>query len=75
MLKSFYEIVIAYDYDDAGKNGAIKLKEQILKDEICKNVKILDWERVLQKKSLAKNLKDGFDFTDYLIALKNKTKI
>lgn len=63
MLKNCY-VVIAYDYDEAGKNGAKALKEQI--NNVCRTVEIIDWEKILKRQGLEKELKKGFDFTDFL---------
>ncbi len=62
-LKDCY-VVIAYDYDEAGKNGSKALKEQL--NGICKTVEIIDWEKILKHNNLEINLKKGFDFTDFL---------
>lgn len=63
MLKDCY-VVVAYDYDEAGKNGAKALKEQL--NGVCKVVEIIDWEKILKKNGLENELKKGFDFTDFL---------
>lgn len=63
MLKDSY-IVVAYDYDEAGKNGAKALKEQL--NNSCKVVEIIEWEKILKQNGLEKELKKGFDFTDFL---------
>lgn len=63
ILKDCY-VVIAYDYDEAGKNGSKALKEQL--NGICKTVEIIDWEKILKHNNLEINLKKGFDFTDFL---------
>lgn len=63
------KILICYDFDEAGRNGAEKLKNQLI--NICSRIKIIDWEKKV--KGINSNFKPfkGFDFTDYLI-LKNR---
>lgn len=68
-LFSGLNVIIAYDFDKAGQNGAQNLKN-ILKD-VC-NVKILNWKMVSTKFKIDKNLKEGFDFRDCLALLVNK---
>lgn len=63
ILKDCY-VVIAYDYDEAGRNGAKALKEQL--KNVCKVVEVIDWEKILKQNKLEKELKQGFDFTDFL---------
>lgn len=57
-------VVIAYDYDESGKNGS-KIIEKDLKN-VAKKVELIDWERITKRLGIAKDLKKGFDFTDYL---------
>lgn len=63
ILKDCY-VVIAYDYDEAGRNGAKALKEQL--KNVCNVVEVIDWEKILKQNKLEKELKQGFDFTDFL---------
>lgn len=55
-------ITICYDYDDAGKNGAKALAEQL--KNTCKKIEIFDWEQV--SKQFKIELSKGFDFTDFM---------
>ena len=57
-------VVIAYDFDEAGKNGS-KIVENNLKG-IAKKIEIIDWTQIAKKLNFTGNLKKGFDFTDYL---------
>lgn len=63
ILKNCY-VVVAYDYDEAGKNGSNLIKEQL--NGVCKVVEVIDWEKILKQSKLENELKKGFDFTDFL---------
>lgn len=63
LLKDRY-VVIAFDYDEAGKNGAKKLSAQL--ESVCKEVEIIDWEKITKKLGKSNKLFKGFDFTDFL---------
>lgn len=67
--KPFFQdlkIVIAYDNDKAGKDGANKIFNQL--QGVAKEVKIWNWENI--EKSQGLNLTKGFDMTDYLSQIK-----
>ncbi|CAM4003199.1 toprim domain-containing protein [Arcobacter cloacae] len=67
--KPFFQdlkIVIAYDNDKAGKDGANKIFNQL--QGVAKEVKVWNWENI--KKSQGLNLTKGFDMTDYLSEIK-----
>ena len=67
--KPFFQdlkIVIAYDNDKAGKDGANKIFNQL--QGVAKEVKIWNWENI--EKSQGLNLTKGFDMTDYLSEIK-----
>lgn len=67
--KPFFQdlkIVIAYDNDKAGKDGANKIFNQL--QGVAKEVKVWNWENI--KKSQGLNLTKGFDMTDYLSQIK-----
>lgn len=59
-LLSGANVVIAYDYDEAGLSGAKRAQNELLK--VCKSVRILDFTTLIDTQKLFK----GFDFTDYL---------
>lgn len=66
--KPFFQdlkIVIAYDNDQAGEKGIVKIFEQL--KEVAKEVKIFDWKEV-EKQGV--ELSKGFDMTDYLVQIK-----
>lgn len=64
------KIVIAYDYDDPGIEGAKKIANQL--KNITYKVKVIDWPTFLASKNIdASYLKKGFDVTDYLV-IKNQ---
>jgi DNA primase len=67
-LFSGLKIIIAYDYDKAGKDGTLKMLEQ-LKD-VAQSVKTWDWENEAKKHKL--KLFNGFDMTDFLTETKIK---
>lgn len=69
MFKDTYA-VICYDNDEAGKNGAKALAEQL--KGTCKTVEIIDWNSIAKKAGLQNILFEKFDFTDFLSAVKNK---
>ncbi len=71
MLKDSY-VVITFDYDEAGQNGAKKLSEQL--NGICKKVEIIDWEQITKALGKKNKLFKGFDFTDYLEKIVNDTQ-
>lgn len=60
------KIIIAYDYDKAGRTGAERIYEQ-LKDTASELIK-LDWEKETKRHKI--KLFNGFDFTDYLVGKK-----
>lgn len=60
------KILIAYDWDKAGKKGATKVYEQL--KNVALEVAIFDWE--VKAKQYNIKLFDGFDFTDYLVGKK-----
>ncbi|MDY3203903.1 MAG: hypothetical protein RBR70_02365 [Arcobacter sp.] len=67
--KPFFQdlkIVIAYDNDKAGKDGANKIFNQL--QGVAKEVKIWNWENIEKNQGL--NLTKGFDMTDYLSQIK-----
>lgn len=67
--KPFFQdlkIVIAYDNDKAGKDGANKIFNQL--QGVAKEVKIWNWENIEKNQGL--NLTKGFDMTDYLREIK-----
>ena len=67
--KPFFQdlkIVIAYDNDKAGKDGANKIFNQL--QGVAKEVKVWNWENI--EKSQGLNLTKGFDMTDYLSEIK-----
>lgn len=67
--KPFFQdlkIVIAYDNDKAGKDGANKIFNQL--QGVAKEVKIWNWENIEKNQGL--NLTKGFDMTDYLSEIK-----
>lgn len=66
-------VTICYDNDEAGRKGALAINDQ-LKD-ICKRVEILDWQDIAKRLNLKKPLKQGFDFTDFVIMTEKKTKL
>lgn len=60
-------LTIAYDFDDSGKNGAKAISQQL--KGICKSIEILNWGDIAKKLSIEKDLKQGYDFTDYLVSI------
>lgn len=64
------KIIVAYDYDKAGKDGTDKMLEQ-LKD-VAQSVKPWNWEDEAKKHKL--QLFKGFDMTDFLSRTKTKKK-
>lgn len=66
-------VVIAYDFDESGKNGS-KILEKDLKG-ITKKTEIIDWEKIAKKLGFTDKLKKGFDFTDYLKIISSNSKI
>lgn len=65
------DIVICYDYDEAGKNGAEQLKNDLA--STAKSIEIIDWQQIAIKSGI-KQIKQGFDFTDYLQSVQEMTK-
>lgn len=63
-----FNVLIAYDFDKSGTSGALNLQEQL--KEICKNIQIIDWQKSLKFLGLENKIKKGFDFTDFLLLLK-----
>ena len=61
-------MTICYDHDEAGANGAKAVKQQLT--GICKNIEIIDWERIFKKLGWSQPIKKGFDYTDYLVETK-----
>ena len=59
------KIIIAYDYDEAGKSGTKKIFEQL--KGISKQVRVWDWEIVAKKHNI--KLFKGYDMTDFLTQL------
>lgn len=66
------KIVIAYDYDDAGHQGAQELAQQLT--GIASSIEIIDWQRIAKKAGIVNKLFDKFDFTDFLCATAHKGK-
>lgn len=64
------KIIVSYDYDKAGVDGTNKMLEQ-LKD-VAQSVKAWNWEDEAKKHKL--KLFKGFDMTDYLSELHNRSK-
>lgn len=67
--KPFFQdlkIVIAYDNDKAGKDGANKIFNQL--QGVAKEVKVWNWENIVKNQGLT--LFKGFDVTDYLSEIK-----
>lgn len=60
------KIVIAYDNDKAGKDGANKILNQL--QGIAKEVNIWNWDNIKKEQRLSLN--KGFDMTDYLVEIK-----
>lgn len=64
-----YEVVsfgqANYKFDE---NGAKTVKQQLT--GICKNIEIIDWERIFKKLGWSQPIKKGFDYTDYLVETK-----
>lgn len=60
------KIVIAYDNDKAGVDGANKIAKQL--QGVAKEIKIWDWKKIENKQEL--NLSKGYDMTDYLVDIK-----
>ena len=69
-LFSNLKIIVAYDYDDAGKKGTEKIVDQL--KGITKSVKSWDWENEAKKYNL--NLFKGFDMTDFLAEMHCRNK-
>ena len=64
-------VSIAYDLDEAGREGAAMLQEQL--KNVCEKVEIIDWRRVARKVGISETqLNKGFDFTDFLVASQNQ---
>ena len=66
-FKSYFKdtyVVIAYDFDKAGNDGAASLAAQ-LKDT-CSHIEILDWKKIAKKGGFLDKIYEKFDFTDYL---------
>ena len=66
-------IVIAYDFDESGKNGAEMLQNQL--KSVAKEIEIIDWQNITKKLGFNQNLQKGFDFTDFLKEIDKKNKI
>ena len=64
------KIVVAYDNDKAGLDGTNKMLEQ-LKD-VAQSVRVWDWEKEAKKYNL--KLFKGFDMTDFLTEVHNRSK-
>ncbi len=60
------KIVIAYDNDKAGVDGANKIAKQL--QGVAKEIKTWDWQEIENKQEL--NLSKGYDMTDYLVDIK-----
>lgn len=60
-------IIICYDYDDAGQIGAKRLETQL--KEVAAKVKIWDWEILALQEGF--ELYKGFDLTDWLCIQNN----
>lgn len=56
------KIIICYDYDDAGRNGANRIKAQL--EGVAAEVKVWDWELLALQQGF--ELFKGFDLTDWL---------
>jgi len=56
------KIIICYDYDDAGRKGAERIKAQL--EGVAAEVKIWDWELLSLQQGF--ELFKGFDLTDWL---------
>ena len=69
-LFSNLKIIVAYDYDDAGKKGTEKIVNQL--EGVTKSVKSWDWENEAKKYNL--NLFKGFDMTDFLAEIHCRNK-
>ncbi len=64
-------VSIAYDLDEAGREGAAMLQEQL--KNVCEKIEIIDWRRVARKVGIDEaQLGKGFDFTDFLFASQNQ---
>ena len=64
-------VSIAYDLDEAGREGARVLREQLI--NVCEKVEIIDWRRVARRVGIDEaQLDKGFDFTDFLVASQNQ---
>lgn len=57
------KVVICYDYDEAGKNGANNIFSQL--QTVAAEVKVWDWEMITFQEKF--ELFKGFDLTDWLI--------
>lgn len=57
-------VVIAYDFDEAGRNGALNLKNEL--ENLAFKVEIIEWKNIAKKLNF--ELKKGFDFSDFLKA-------
>ena len=67
-------VSIAYDLDEAGREGAAMLQEQL--KNVCEKVEIIDWRRVARKVGISETqLNKGFDFTDFLVASQKSNQI
>ena len=64
------KITVAYDYDKAGVDGTNKMLKQ-LKD-VAQSVRVWDWEKEAKKHNL--KLFKGFDMTDFLTEVHNRSK-
>ncbi|MCT7535873.1 hypothetical protein N5T95_10130 [Aliarcobacter cryaerophilus] len=64
------KIIVAYDYDKAGKEGTLKMLDQL--KNIAQSVKSWDWENEAKKYKL--KLFNGFDMTDFLTETNSKKK-
>lgn len=63
-------VLIAFDLDETGKKGALKMKEQL--KNICSSVDILDIKELSKEYKLNSSFSKGFDFTDFLQLKNNK---
>ena len=69
-LFSGLKIIVAYDYDKAGKEGTLKMLDQL--KNVAQSVKSWDWENEAKKHKL--KLFNGFDMTDFLTETNSKKK-
>tara|TARA_R100001594_G_scaffold27121_1_gene51834 strand:- start:964 stop:2826 length:1863 start_codon:yes stop_codon:yes gene_type:complete len=73
-LEKFTNLVICYDNDDTGKDGASKVAKQLYKQNRKRKIKVLQWNNKPEKHDLTDFFIDGYNISD-LYALIDKLPV